>query len=233
MLIFSGFKGTTLVDFPGKIASLLYLSGCNMRCPYCHNGVLVNNESEEVFSEPTVLALLEKRKTFIDGVAITGGEPLLHTELKEFLIKLKAMNLKIKIDTNGLLPERIEDIFEYVDYFAMDLKTVPLKYALAGVTWTNEKIEETLKRSIKLISRKDSEFRTTLYPPFVNSIDEITEMIKLLPENSKYVIQRFIPDNAMDETARNNPGFTKDEFNYFVNEVKKRFPERFIDSRGG
>ena len=128
----SGLQKLTLLDYPGKTAATIFLSGCNLRCPFCHNSRLVNNKDFEEISEETLFAYLNKRAGLLDGVCITGGEPLLREGLEEFILKIKALGYEIKLDTNGTLPDRLAGLLPIVDYVAMDIKNTPEKYPRAS-----------------------------------------------------------------------------------------------------
>lgn len=128
-----GFAKLTLLDFPGRVAATVFTGGCNLRCPFCHNADLVRHPTAEENLEAEVLAYLEKRRGLLDGVCVTGGEPLLSPDLIPFLQKLKEMGYAVKLDTNGSLPERLKEVLGtgLVDYVAMDVKSSPEGYARA------------------------------------------------------------------------------------------------------
>ena len=123
-MILGGLQKLTLLDFPGTVACTVFTVGCNLRCPFCHNPALVFNPPEDMrISEDEFFAFLKKRQGILDGVAITGGEPLLHADIGEFIARIKSMGFKVKLDTNGTFPDRLEKILAEgnVDYIAMDL----------------------------------------------------------------------------------------------------------------
>ena len=130
-MIVNGLQKLTLLDFPGKVACTVFFAGCNFRCPFCHNAPLVLSpgKSEQIAEEP-VLAFLKKRQGILDGVCITGGEPLLQTALPSFLAKVRALCYAVKLDTNGYFPERLQNLVDagLLDYIAMDVKNSPEKY---------------------------------------------------------------------------------------------------------
>ena len=137
-MVFGGFQKLTLLDFPGKVACTLFTKGCNFRCPFCHNALLVTDVSDsDDYSEEEILAFLKKRTGVLEGVCITGGEPLMHKGLEEFINKVKAMGYAVKLDTNGSFPDRLKDLVckKLIDYVAMDIKNAPQKYPqTAGAT---------------------------------------------------------------------------------------------------
>lgn len=127
----NGLQKLTLLDYPGKVACTIFFAGCNFRCPFCHNASLVLAPAEaEQISEETVLAFLKKRQGVLDGVCITGGEPLLQPELPAFIEKIRALGYAVKLDTNGYFPARLQQLIDagLVDYIAMDVKNAPEKY---------------------------------------------------------------------------------------------------------
>ena len=131
-----GLQKLTLLDYPGRTACTVFLSGCNFRCPFCHNAPLLTATDEDGMDEDELLAFLKKRQGLLDGVAVTGGEPLLRPELPALLEKIKALGYAIKLDTNGAFPERLEAVVcaGLADYVAMDIKNSPARYAeTAGV----------------------------------------------------------------------------------------------------
>ena len=126
-----GLQKMTLLDFPGRVACTVFLGGCDLRCPFCHNAELIDGTAKPVMDDTELLAFLEKRKGLLDGVAFTGGEPTLRADLPDLLKKIKAMGYPIKLDTNGMHPDRLKALLDegLVDYVAMDIKNSPEKYA--------------------------------------------------------------------------------------------------------
>ena len=174
----AGFQKTSFVDYPNVIASVIFTKGCNMRCTYCHNKHILGADAP-VVAEAEVLEYLLKRKDMIKGVVITGGEPTLQGDLLEFMQRIKAFGFKIKLDTNGLKPDVLNEVIKagLVDYIAMDVKATLDKYsAVCGVNIDKDKIKE----SIEMIKQSgiDYEFRTTFCPELTKEdILEISEMI--------------------------------------------------------
>ena len=162
-----------------------------MRCPFCHNSSLVTGKCEESHSEEEVLAFLEKRQGLLDGVAVTGGEPLLQKDIEQFLERVKALGYAVKLDTNGSFPERLSSLIEkgLIDFIAMDIKNVPEKYSLtAGTEIDTDKI----KRSVDIIknSTLEHEFRTTVTAQH-HTEDDIINIARWLGKNEKYYLQQF------------------------------------------
>ena len=189
----AGIQKLTLIDYPDKMACTLFLHGCNFQCGFCHNPELVLESPSEVLTEISVLNFLERRKKYLDGVCITGGEPLMTLD-REFLKKIKELGYTIKIDTNGSFPDRLKEVLDLIDYVAMDIKSSGEKYGWV----TNSGIGmETIEESIKLIveSGLDYEFRTTVVEGIHNSdeIRKIGEWLNgLVGKNPRrYVLQGF------------------------------------------
>ncbi len=160
-----GFNKTTLLDYPGHLAATLFLGGCNMRCPFCHNASLVTSPgSQPTIAEDEVLRYLTKRQAILEGVCITGGEPTLYPGLPEFIGKIKALGLQVKLDTNGTNPVMLKALTEdkLIDYVAMDIKNSPEKYGLSS--GANSHLLNKVKESVAFIltGSIDYEFRTTI-----------------------------------------------------------------------
>lgn len=187
-----GIQKTSLIDYPGKVCTVLFTSGCNMRCPFCQNPDLVLDSKDfPELDEEKILHFLKERKKWIDGVCLTGGEVLIYADIFELIEKIKEIGLLVKLDTNGLNPSLLKKIIDskIVDYLAMDIKSDLEHYEkAAGVKLDLEKI----KKSIELIKNSgiDYEFRSTVVPDFFNK--EIMENIgKMLKGSKRYFLQQF------------------------------------------
>lgn len=160
-----GFQKLTLLDFPGRVACTVFLSGCDFRCPFCHNSELINpGETASVMTEEALLAFLQKRKGLLDGIAFTGGEPLMRRELPALFEKVRALGYPIKLDTNGNHPDQLQAVLAagLVDYVAMDIKNSPDRYAkTVGLEHIHP---DRIQKSITLLmqGKVDFEFRTTV-----------------------------------------------------------------------
>lgn len=194
------YQKLTLLDYPGKTAATIFTDGCNFRCPFCHNAALVVRHPEEYLAPDEVFAFLKKRTGLLDGICITGGEPLLQPDLEDFIKQIKAMGFLVKLDTNGSFPERLEKLLRngLIDYVAMDIKNSPEKYPeTIGINAANAgKIQAEVERSMKLIARlsPDYEFRTTavasLHQP--KDFESIASWIsQAASPDAKYFIQCF------------------------------------------
>lgn len=170
-----GLQKVSTIDYPGEICCVIFLWGCNFRCGFCYNSDLVIRQSEGSFSEEEVLSFLDKRVGKLDGVTITGGEPLLSLDF-DFVRKIREKGFKVKLDTNGSFPERLQELVDegLIDYIAMDVKGTRDNYSeVAGVDVDIEKIEKSIKIVNDFSSKDDSadpsgEFRTTIVPGFHN-----------------------------------------------------------------
>ncbi len=193
-----GLQKTTLIDYPDKVASTVFTYGCNLRCPYCHNPQLVQGPGPEDFiTIDEFFSFLEKRKSVLDGVCITGGEPLLYDDLPDFIEHIQELGLKVKLDTNGTLPERLKKTKP--DYIAMDLKTVPEKYA--QFLGSGKSTAELIYASLNYLRNCGiaHEVRTTWAPGIVD-IDDIPDMAELLKGIEKYYITAFRQGNILDSS---------------------------------
>lgn len=202
-----GFLETSFLDWDGKVSSIVFLPGCNFKCPYCSNWLLVHEpDSLPAVKLDKIDHFLEERKDFIDGVVITGGEPTIHPWLPELVKHFKAMDLLVKLDTNGTNPQMLSELLAprpspLVDYVAMDIKA-PLneKYDLACGTKVN--LAE-IKASTKLIMNSgiDYEFRTTVIPNLLGE-REIAEIAGAIAGAKKYALQQFVPAHSMIKEMR-------------------------------
>lgn len=188
-----GFQKLTLLDFPGKTAATVFTGGCNFRCPFCHNALLVLPEEQPApFDEEEVFAYLRRRRGVLDGVVVTGGEPLLQSDIGAFLAKLKDLGFLIKLDTNGSNPARLKELLDtdLADYVAMDIKNAPSAYAkTVGVPGVD--IEAiAASRDILMAGKVDFEFRTTLVRG-LHTEDLVREMARFIAGGEKYYLQQF------------------------------------------
>lgn len=186
----AGLMKLTLLDFPGHVACTVFLAGCNFRCPFCHNGSLVRGGDIEI-SREELFAFLKKRQGVLDGVCVTGGEPLMNPDIAELVRGIKELGFLVKLDTNGSYPERLSELLlsGAVDYVAMDIKNSPVGYGTAcGVGLDVEKI----KRSAEIIksSGVEHEFRTTVVKG-IHTAADIAECAAWIGEGEKYFLQSY------------------------------------------
>ena len=204
-MVLGGFQKNSLIDYPGKISCVLFLSGCNFDCPYCHNPNLVKGGSTPCFSEEGGLYdFLEGRKAFLDGVVITGGEPTLENDLFSLCARIKEMGYPVKLDTNGSRPRVLKKLMDegLLDYVAMDIKADPFHYApfVKG-----DYHPENIFRSIEIIMGSDLpyEFRTTCVKPIVDG-ETIENIARIIQGARLYALQGF------HETEVLHPEFFQD-----------------------
>ena len=193
-MVIAGFQKLTLLDYPGKLACILFTHGCNFACPFCHNSFLVkNNVSVEEYDEEEIISFLKKRKGILDGVCISGGEPLLHTELTDFIKKIKELGYLVKLDTNGSMPQRLKALVnsKLVDYVAMDVKNTFEKYPqTAGCKNVNiDNIKESM--GFLLEGNVEYEFRTTVVKEF-HTPQDIEKISIEIVGCQKYFLQNFV-----------------------------------------
>ena len=160
----NGLQKLTLLDYPGRVACTVFLAGCNLRCPFCHNSELLDGAAETVMDDAGLLAFLKKRRGMLDGVAFTGGEPLLRADLPELMGRIRDLGYAVKLDTNGTLPAALSRVLSagLADYVAMDIKNSPVRYAeTCGVETVDMR---AVYESIDLLrtGAADYEFRTTV-----------------------------------------------------------------------
>lgn len=218
----------TLLDYPGRIACAVFLGGCDFRCPWCHNYGLADGSAKPVMAQEELLAFLQKRRGLLDGVAVTGGEPLLH-DLTPLLTEIKALGYAVKLDTNGAHPERLRKLLaaELVDYVAMDVKNSPARYGKTigqdnpPLTKIRESIESLLN------GNTDYEFRTTVVREFhtAESFHGIGQMIR---GAKRYFLQCFTDQDSVPHRGLTSP--SKAELETYAEIVRAYVPE--VEIRG-
>lgn len=212
-----GFQKNSLIDFPRTIASVVFTPGCNFTCPYCHNPDLAAGPTTPPkgatgsITQEEVLAFLDKRKGLIQGVAITGGEPTLQKDLEAFILRVRNLGYKIKLDSNGTRPNILESLLDQglVDYLAMDIKTDLDHYPMV---LKNRSDLDNIRKSIGLIMTKALayEFRTTCARPFITR-GIMANVARLIQGAEKYVLQ-----NCSRNVDILDPEFLKDETHFFT-----------------
>ena len=211
-MIIAGLQKSSLIDYPNEIAAVVFTSGCNFRCPFCHNGGLLEDKKSQKITPEEVLDFLKTRQNKLQGVVISGGEPTLHKDLEDFIIKIRDLGFKIKLDTNGSNPSVLIDLVNknLIDYVAMDIKSPIKKYKEA----TNSNIDtENIKESIDFLlkGKVDYEFRTTVVKESL-SFDDFRIIAQEIKGAKRYFLQKFISEHAFDETFRDKTTYTKEEF---------------------
>ena len=227
-----GWQKTSVIDYEPYIASVLFTGSCNFRCGYCQNPDLVlNHEKIDNIPEEEVLDYLEKKKAWIDGVCITGGEPTMHKALPEFIKKIKNLGFRVKLDTNGTNPEMLEYLIKnkLLDYIAMDIKSSLEKYdSVAGVSVD----KDAIKKSVELIKNSglDYEFRTTVLSGIVGR-EELIEIAKWLKNSKRFVIQNFRGDRPLiDNKMQRVSAYTEEQLNEFKSLLTDYFQDVKIRS---
>ena len=216
----AGYEKISLQDYPNHISCIIFTQGCNLKCPFCQNSTLIPFENNDLVDENEILEYLELRKNILNGVTISGGEPTMQQDLKEFIQKVKKIGLDVKLDTNGINYNLLKDLIEekLVDYIAMDIKNSFKKYdETSGIEKINT---ENILNSINLLKQNkiDYEFRTTIINEY-HTIQDIYEIIKLIGD-SKYYLQNF--KNSSNVLDQNLTSFTEEKLNLW-NEILKNY----------
>lgn len=218
-----GLQKVSLIDYPGKICCIIFTQGCNFRCPYCHNPELVLPEKfTPLIDEEEIFSFLKKRKKYLDGVSITGGEPCIHRDILSFMERIKNAGYSVKLDTNGYFPKIIKEAIErkIVDYIAMDVKGPPEKYSeIAGV---KVDINRVLK-SIELIKESgiEYEFKTTVVKSQLSK-EDFEKIGKMIKNASLYFIQKFKPSKTVKVEFMNEETYNEEEFEE-IKEIMKKY----------
>lgn len=224
-MLIAGVQKVTLLDYPGHIACEIFTKGCNFKCPFCQNSSLIPLDGGENYSEEELFNYLKRRKKVLDGVVITGGEPLIHKDVPLFIEKIKQLGLLVKLDTNGSNPEMLEFLLTHqlVDYVAMDIKNVFSKYFMTAGKKVNL---ENIKRSIEIIKRSGvaHEFRTTIIKE-MHRLEDIRNICELIGDDV-YYLQNF--EDSCDVINHELHGFSYEELLFIYGELKDRFPKMQI-----
>ena len=219
-----GLQKLTLLDYPEHTACTVFTAGCNFRCPFCHNASLVVDIPKEAqISEEEFFAFLQKRIGIIDGVCVSGGEPLLQPDIEQFIRKIKDMGFAVKLDTNGSFPDKLIHLVEQglVDYVAMDIKNSPDTYVFTAGTETLDIV--SVKKSVAYLKEGHvpHEFRTTVVKHY-HSKESLEEIGKWLEGTEKYFLQNFV--DSGDLIGKNTRGCSEEEMKEFLMTVKKYIP---------
>jgi len=228
-MLIGGLQPVTLLDYPHKIAAIIFTAGCNMRCPFCYNYQLVLPElihSENLYNETQVINFLKNRKKYLEGLVISGGEPTLQPDLLSFLKKIKKIGYQIKLDTNGLMPDVLADAISggLVDYVAMDIKGPADDYKrFSGVEFGRA------GESIKLImnSGLPYEFRSTLIKK-MHQLDDMKKMAELIAGAENYYLQNYLSQPVLAGSNFKGKSFTVKELEDFKLIAEKKVKNCFI-----
>lgn len=222
---FYGMQKMTLLDYPGYVACTLFTGGCNFRCPFCHNALLVLDLDENyTIPEEEVLAFLKKRQGLLDGVCVTGGEPLINKDIGDFLSKVKELGFKIKLDTNGTNPALLKELVSQnlVDYVAVDIKNSPEKYAeTVGLKSFDM---STINQTVNFLMNGcvDYEFRTTVTKQF-HTEKSMEEAARFIRGAKRYFLQNFVDSGNL--IGSGITGQSKEEMEKLLSVVKKYVPD--------
>ena len=214
----SGLQKLTLLDFPQVVSCIVFTHGCNFRCPFCHNSSLVQGEYEDGISTEEVLSFLKKRKTLLDGVVITGGEPLIHNDIEGFIKQIKDLGYLVKLDTNGTNPDMLKNLVskKLVDYVAMDIKNSPKEYFKAtGIDVFSEKITES--KDFLLKGTVPYEFRTTVVKG-IHTKESLIELARWIEGADQYFLQQYKDSGSILNPSGLAP-FSEAEMKEFLSEI--------------
>jgi pyruvate formate lyase activating enzyme len=217
--LIAGLQKTSLIDYPGMVSSVVFTLGCNLRCGFCHNPELVIG-CPEIMNTGELLGFLKKRRSLIQGVCITGGEPLIHQNIDELISEIKNLGLKVKLDTNGTMPDRFKKITN-IDYIAMDIKTSFKRYG--ELSLDGRSLENALLESAEYIlsSGIDHEFRTTVVPGLFEESD-LKQILPSIKGAKKYYLSQFRNQIVLNDSYR--------KIKPFDNEILLQYQKMSLDS---
>lgn len=227
-----GLQKVTLLDYPEKVACTIFTTGCNFRCPFCHNASLVlGTESGSMYSEEDIFSFLKKRQGILDGVCVSGGEPLLQEDIALFLEKIKKLGFLVKLDTNGSFPKKLKELVRsgLVDYVAMDIKNSPKLYCLTAGIEEQEIVMNPIRESAEFLLEcpVSYEFRTTVVKGYHTK--ETFEQIGIWIRGAeKYFLQSFVNSGELIDKA--STGYEKAEMEAFAEAVRPYIPN--VELRG-
>ncbi|MCL4382463.1 MAG: anaerobic ribonucleoside-triphosphate reductase activating protein [Patescibacteria group bacterium] len=234
MIKIKGLQKTTLLDYPGKVAAIIFVAGCNFRCPFCHNSDLVlRPETLPEIKEEDFFIFLKNKRQLLDGIVVTGGEPTLYEDLPAFIKKIKKLGFLIKLDTNGTNPGMVKDLLaqKLLDYVAIDYKGPLIKYYKYTNT-TNKQINKQISECINILIKSglDFELRTTVVPTLHNR-EDLIEMAKDLssiihnPSSIKWFLQQFNPGQCLDKSFEKLKPYPKEFFDKVLPKLRKLIPK--------
>lgn len=223
-MIVSGMNKLTLIDYPDKTACIIFTQGCNFRCSFCQNSSLLKASNESLVQEKEILDYLAKRKKVIDGICISGGEPLMQNDIKEFIKKVKEIGISVKLDTNGSYPDKLNNLIQenLLDYVAMDIKNDFKSYS--KITEIKIFNLEKIKKSIDILKKSniDYEFRTTVVKEF-HTFDKLKSICEYIGPKAKYFIQNF--RDSDDVLRKNLHGFSEEELLDIIKKLNEKYPK--------
>lgn len=235
-----GFEKLSLVDYPGHIACVIFLAGCNFRCHFCYNkNLVVDTHVLPDIQEETIMSYIQERKTLLEGIVVTGGEPTVNTDLTDFIRRLRQHNLPIKLDTNGTHPEVVKNLIDQklIDYVALDIK-VPLNNHYITLTHIKPLLISSIKETLRILatSAVPFELRTTVIPTVHNQYSWITmrdQVLQVLGSKADmshipWYVQPFKPGNCIDPNFNTLPATEQAQLVEAVTELRKIFPKASI-----
>lgn len=234
-MIIKGFQPLTLIDYPEKLAAIVFTQGCNFRCPFCYNASLVRDDPTlPLIPTETILAHLKRRKDVLEGLVVTGGEPTIQSDLADFLGKVKSLGYLVKLDSNGSRPEVLKELVDsaLIDYLALDVKTV-LDEAYLELTGSDSSILEKVKRSLSLVldGRVLGEMRTTVVPRFHSgeTLKKMAQQLKMLGQMGggswRWYLQSFQPKDCLDPALNEEDSYEEDWQRKTVETLKELVPQ--------
>ena len=216
-----GLQKVSLIDYPGLICGIVFLQGCNFKCPYCHNPELVDTRLfQPCIKENEVLDFLNTRKGKLDAISITGGEPTIQDDLESFIKQIKKMGFAVKLDTNGSQPQVIKTLLDkkLLDFIAMDIKAPLEKYkSVVKVPVNSDLIKESIKLILK--AKITHEFRTTIVESQLKEKD-ILQIAKLISGAKSYALQKFVPVKVLDKKFLKEKSFSDEILQKFKNSLE-------------
>ncbi len=214
-MLIGGFQKSSLIDYPEKIAAIVFTQGCNFRCPYCHNPELIQfseNFDKQAINEDDLFDFLKNRKGKLDAVVVTGGEPTLQKDLADFLFKIKSLDFDVKLDTNGTNPNMLKSLLDknLIDYVAMDIKAPLEKYN--QIVCRNIDVK-SIEKSINILKTSNIkyEFRTTVVKSQL-SFDDFEKIGQLIKGSDKYYLQKFLPTKTLNKEFMGETTYSDEEF---------------------
>ena len=220
-----GIQRVSLLDFPERIACTVFTCGCNFRCPFCHNASLAVPQEEKSgqMEEEAFFTFLASRRNKLDGVCISGGEPLLQEDIASFIVRIRDMGFAVKLDTNGSMPERLKELLDadLLDYVAMDIKNSPEKYA--RTTGMSNPPVDKIRESVNLLisGTVPYEFRTTLVKEF-HAADDIAKIGRWIQGAKQYYLQEFVDSGNL--IGENLHACTREEQEFFCRTAAEYVP---------
>jgi pyruvate formate lyase activating enzyme len=224
-----GLQKVSLIDYPGLICAIVFVQGCNFKCPYCHNPELVEPKLfRPVIGKQDVIDFLSIRKGKLDAVTISGGEPAIQKDLLPFIQQIKKMGFAVKLDTNGSQPQVIRSLFEenLLDFIAMDIKGPLAKYEnIVCAPVDPEKIKESIKNILQ--SKVEHEFSTTIVKSQLTE-KNILKIGKMISGARKYALQKFIPERTLEGQFLREKTYSNEELEKFKKRLEKEIPSVIV-----